>query len=309
MASIIQGGFVQNIALGADGSETKTVDPWTEQLWDIHRRIRDYYRKLLFSKPQGLRRLSEYDLQLYISKQVVEFAFQYGDLFDPTGSKKHSSYLTEDNTDFIQEWKQIAEAVDCLDAGDVELLINPRLNPSQDQEDDVKSVISTKLQKFTIPVPLLPDSSVKQAGSQTIELFLQPTSLAGWIWLLIARDITSSVTYSPCTGNRVFPGGEQERLSKRLAASCGREVPNISPLGRKMIHCSRNCAQRYYRKNQTYKRNATSRAVFSSDTEAINASNFKYGTPAGEAEFLNEDLPNTRAASKTFPPLPHWVRG
>ena len=44
MTSIIQGGFVQNIALGTDGSETKTVDPWTEQLWDIHRRIRDYNR-------------------------------------------------------------------------------------------------------------------------------------------------------------------------------------------------------------------------------------------------------------------------
>ena len=60
--------------------------------------------------------------------------------------------------------------------------------------------------------------------------------------------------------------------------------------------------------SQTYKRNATSRAAFSSDTEAINASNFKYGTPAGEAEFLKEDLPNTRADSKTLPPLPHWVR-
>ena len=309
MTFIIQNGFVQNIALGADGSETKTLDPWAEQLWDIHRRIRDSYRKLLFSKPQGLRRLSEYDLQLYIAKQVVEFSFQYGDLFDPTGSKNHSSYLTEDNTDFIQEWKQIAEAVDCLDAKDVELLINPRLNPFQSQEDDMKSVISTKLQKFTIPVPLLPDSSVKQPDAQAIELFLQPTSLAGWIWLLIARDITSSVTYSPCTGNRAFPGGEQERLSKRLAASCGREVPNISPLGRKMIHCSRVCAQRYYRKNQAYKRNAKTEAVFSSDTEAIKASNFKYGTPAGEAEFLNEELSDNRAAPKTSPPLPHWVRG
>ncbi len=309
MTFIMQGGFVQNIALGVDGAESKTLDPWSAQLWDIHRRIRDCYRKLLFSKPQGLRRLSEYDLQLYISKQVVEFVFQYGDLFDPTGSKKHSRYLTEDNTDFIQEWKQIAEAVDCLDAGDVEILVNPRLSPPHDQEDDMKSVISTKLQKFTIPIPLLPDSSVKQPDSQTMEFFLKPTCLAGWLWLLIARDLTSSVTYSPCTGNRVLPGGEQERLSKRLAVSCGREVPNISPLGRKMIHCSRVCAQRYYRKNQTYKRNAESGAVFSSDTEAINASNFKYGTPAGEAEFLNEDLPNTRAASKTSPPLPHWVRG
>jgi len=309
MTFIIQSGFVQNIALGADESDSRILDPWTEQFWDIHRRIRDYYRKLLFSKPQGLRRLSEYDLQLYISKQVVDFAFQYGDLFDPTGKKKHSSYLTEDNAAFIQEWKQIAEAVDCLDAGNVESLINPGLNPSQDREADGKSVISTKLQKFTMPILLIPDSIVKESDSQTMELSLQPTSLAGWIWLLIARDITSSITYSPCTGNRVLPGGEQERLSKRLAASCGREVPNISPLGRNMIHCSRVCAQRYYRKNQTYKRNAESGAIFSSGKEVLSASNFKYGTPAGEAEFLNEDLPNTRATAKTSPPLPHWVRG
>ena len=81
MPLTILNGFVQNITLGADESETRTLDPWNEQLWDVHRRIRDFYRKLLFSKPQGLRRLSEYDLQLYISKQVVEFVFQYGDLF------------------------------------------------------------------------------------------------------------------------------------------------------------------------------------------------------------------------------------
>ena len=308
MPLTIHNGFVQNITLGADESETRTLDPWNEQLWDVHRRIRDFYRKLLFSKPQGLRRLSEYDLQLYISKQVVEFVFQYGDLFDPTGNKKHSSYLTEDNTGFIQEWKQIAEAVDCLDTGDVELLINPRLNSSQEQEADGKSVISTKLQKFTMPVPLPTDSLVKQPDSQTMELSLQPTSLAGWIWLLIARDITNSVTYSPCTGNRVLPGGEQERLSKRLAASCGREVPNISPLGRKMMHCSKACAQRYYRKNQTHKRDAEAKAVFASEIQALDVSNFKYGTPVGEAEFSHEDLSDTRAVAKTSPPLPHWVR-
>ena len=305
----IPSGFVQKIAQEKEASPTRLLNPWEEQLWDVHRQMRDVYRSSLLSKPQGLRRLSGYDLKLYISKQIVDFTSQYGDLFDSTGSKKQSSYLTEDNTNFIQEWKQIAEAVNCLDAGDVELLINPRLNPSQDREADGKSVISTKLQKFTMPVPLPPDSLVKQPDSQTMELCLQPTSLAGWIWLLIARDITNSVTYSPCTGNRVFPGGEQERLSKRLAASCGREVPNISPLGRKMIHCSKACAQRYYRKNQTHKREVEAKAVFASEIQALDVSNFKYGTPVGEAEFLNEDLSDTRAVAKTSPPLPHWVRG
>ena len=75
-----------------------------------------------------------------------------------------------------------------------------------------------------------------------------------------------------------------------------------------MIHGSKACAQRYYRKNQTHKRDAEAKAVFASEIQALDVSNFKYGTPVGEAEFLNEDLSDIRAVAKTSPPLPHWVR-
>ena len=304
----IPSGFVQKIAQEKEDSPTRVLNPWEEQLWDIHRQMRDAYRSSLLSKPQGLRRLSGYDLKLYISKQIVDFTSQYGDLFDSTGSKKQSSYLSEDNAVFIEEWKQIADAVECIDSGDIEMLTTSHISPFHKTAVAGYSLLSVKLQQFAIPALVTPYLRSVKKPHQELQLLMRPISLAGWVWLLIARDIADGITYSPCTGNKFLLGGERERLSRRLALPCGREVPNFSPMGRKMMHCSRVCSQRYYRKKQTQKKNILSGETITLEAETRNTSNFKYGTPAGEAEFLNESAMGTSKEFRILPPLPHWVR-
>ncbi|GEM_PF-2623326 len=308
MAFEISSGFVQKIAQEKEDSSARLLNPWEEQLWDIHRQMRDAYRSSLLSKPQGLRRLSEYDLKLYISKQIVDFTSQYGDLFDSTGNKKQSSYLSEDNTVFIEEWKQIADAVDCIDVGDIEMLTISQLSAFHKTAINGYSSLSVKLQQFAIPALVTSHSRSVKESHKELQLLMRPTSLAGWVWSLIARDIADGITYSPCTGNTFLPGGEKERLSKRLAVPCGREVPNFSPMGRKMMHCSRVCSQRYYRKKQTQQKNVLSGEIITLEAETRNINNFKYGTPAGEAEFLNEFTKRMPKELRTLPPLPHWVR-
>ena len=89
------------------------------------------------------------------------------------------------------------------------------------------SLISLKLQQYTTV-----DFVKRLKTSSNRTMALRPTSLAGWVWALICRDVVENITYTKCSGFEI----------------CGRELPNLTPSGKMILHCSGTCQKRASRK-------------------------------------------------------------
>ncbi len=134
--------------------------------------------------------------------------------------------------DWWKEWCDISSAVETINFG------------NQDDLSTLGSLlVPKKLHQFAV-LDWIPSQSQKglAGGHQWKNIYI-PLSLAGWIWLLIARDIFEGVSYLPCTGIKHFQESLDDSQKKNLA--CDREVPSISPPGGKPKYCSVACAQRH----------------------------------------------------------------
>ena len=117
--------------------------------------------------------------------------------------------------DWWSEWCDIALAV--------EIVISA--NPSK-VTALCSDVLVHKLKHFAVLEWSLHESSEE---ANKLKGTYKPLSLAGWLWMLIARDVFEGISYSPCAGN---------------SEDCSREVPSISPSGGRPKYCSAACAQK-----------------------------------------------------------------
>ena len=117
--------------------------------------------------------------------------------------------------DWWSEWCDIALAVEIVISG----------NPSK-VTALCSDVLVHKLKHFAVLEWSRHESSEEASKSKGT---YKPLALAGWLWLLIARDVFEGISYSPCAGN---------------SEDCSREVPSISPSGGQPKYCSAACAQK-----------------------------------------------------------------
>ena len=134
--------------------------------------------------------------------------------------------------DWWKEWCDISAAVETIKSGNQDDLITLG-----------SLLVPQKLHHFSV-LEWVPSRSQKglASGHQWKSRY-RPLSLAGWIWLLIARDVFEEISYLPCTGVKHFQESSDD--SQKMSLDCDREVPSSSPLGGKPKYCSVACAQRH----------------------------------------------------------------
>lgn len=196
-----------------------TFEPWREKHWDLHRRINNRWESV---SNQATGRLEPSQ----VTKAVLEFARVYGDFFDPDGCENIASYLSylryggsRYNRYWVQEWDDIKWALTLIDAGQNTILMDEKHPRSKEGS----AILNWKLQQFSVP-----DLRKKRKLSSSWSIGLIPTCLAGFVWILIARDALDGVIYKPCKG----------------FDKCGREVPSRTPTGKATKYCSDRCKQR-----------------------------------------------------------------
>ncbi len=211
-------------------SDGKWFDPWISQHWDLHRRVAERYRNL----PAHLTAND-------IFFAVENFKTLYGDLFIPGEVSRHLSRTGAEvptldaavkGSKFLVEWRDIAEAIELIEDEQGNSLLDkeakevmPSFSYNKDQVPN--SVISLKIQQYTSV------EFVKRLQTSTNRtMAIRPTSLAGWIWALICRDVVENIDYKDCSGFDI----------------CGRELPNLTPGGKMALHCSGSCQKRASRK-------------------------------------------------------------
>ena len=225
------GGPKQKLFVGksdfqnSNGSVNAPVfDPWKEKHWDLHRRIGNKWELITSQTPGKLE-------PAQVSKAVLDFAQKYGDFFDPDGGENIASYLaylrhggSRYNRFWVQEWEDIRQALALIEEGKEYLLMGVNWSGLRAELPS----LNLKLQQFTVP-----EMRKKRSGSSKWAVGILPTCLAGFIWILIERDVLDGVTYKPCVGFE----------------NCGREVPSTTPKGKSTKYCSERCKQREkYRK-------------------------------------------------------------
>jgi len=217
-------GFRQSL------TESEYFDPWESQYWDFHRRIADWYREL----PTHLTTKD-------VFARMTNFNKVYGDLFHSEeidsnfsriGSEKSIVEAAVIGSKFLVEWRDISRAIQLIDDGDGKILLDEEAREampffSYKSAQVSKSLISLKLQEYTAI-----DFVKRLKTSSNRTMALRPTSLAGWVWALICRDVVENITYTECSGFEI----------------CGRELPNLTPAGKTTLHCSGTCQKRASRK-------------------------------------------------------------
>ena len=207
----------------------KWLDPWISQHWDLHRRVAERYRNLPVH-------LTTNDIFL----AVENFKMIYGDLFIPGEisnyiSRTGSEILTFDavkGAKFLVECRDIAKAIELIDDGQGNALLDQEAKEvmpffSYNEDQFPSSFISLKIQQYTSV-----DFVKRLQTSMNRTMAIRPTSLAGWIWSLICRDVVDNIDYKDCSGFDM----------------CGRELPNLTPGGKMALHCSGSCQKRASRK-------------------------------------------------------------
>jgi len=227
----LTGGPKQKLLVGksdfqnSNGAASSPVfDPWTEKHWDLHRRVGDKWKLITHQSPGKLD-------PAQVSKAVLDFVKIYGDFFDPDGCENIASYFahlryggSRYNRFWVQEWEDIRLALTLIEEGKEYLL----MDVNQSRLTTNFPTINLKLNQFTVP-----EMQKKRLSSSKWTVGILPTCLAGFIWILIARDALDGVTYRSCVGFE----------------KCGREVPSITPMGKSTKYCSEKCKQREkYRK-------------------------------------------------------------
>ena len=220
-------GFRQSL------SDSEYFDPWESQYWDFHRRIANWYREL----PTHLTTKE-------VFTRMTNFNKLYGDLFNSeeidsnfsrVGSEKSIVDAAVIGSKFLVEWRDISRAIQLIDDGDGKVLLDVEAQEampffSYKSAQVSKSLISSKLQEYTAI-----DFVKRLKTSSNRTMALRPTSLAGWVWSLICRDVVENITYTECSGFEI----------------CGRELPNLTPSGKTTLHCSGTCQKRASRKKAT----------------------------------------------------------
>ena len=217
-------GFRQSIP------DSEYFDPWESQNWDFHRRIAGWYREL----PVHLTTKE-------VSTRMRNFNKLYGDLFNSeeinssfsrVGSEKSITDAAVVGSKFLVEWRDISRAIQLIDDGDGQVLLDAEVQEampffSYNSTQVSNSLISIKLQQYTTV-----DFVKRLKTSSNRTMALRPTSLAGWVWALICRDVVENITYTKCSCFEI----------------CGRELPNLTPSGKMILHCSGTCQKRASRK-------------------------------------------------------------
>ena len=125
--------------------------------------------------------------------------------------------------DWWKEWCDISSAVETINS---------------ENQDDLSTLgsllVPQKLHHFAVLDWSRRESSQDTNRANKWKGTYRPLSLAGWIWLLIARDVFEEISYLPCAGVK----------HSRASLDCDREVPSISPVGGKPKYCSVACAQK-----------------------------------------------------------------
>lgn len=166
---------------------------------------------------------------------ALEFAEDFGHLFI---KNSYNSVLNRETqkkptlADWQAEFKLIGEMAELVDGGKPELLTQTPARQTleelgysaqwisdHDYWNNSQPLIQRKLDYQCSPQ--IVDISRNNSGNYQTQLV--PESLAGFLWLLVARDAADAITYSLCEG-------------------CGiREVPGISPSGQRTQYCKDAC--------------------------------------------------------------------
>ena len=134
--------------------------------------------------------------------------------------------------DWWSEWCDIALAVEIVISG----------NPSK-VTALCSDVLVHKLKYFAVLEWSRREASDETNHANKWKCTYKPLSLAGWLWLLIARDVFEEISYLPCAG--IKHSQESSDDSSKNYLDCDREVPSISPVGGEPKYCSVSCAQRH----------------------------------------------------------------
>ena len=219
-----------------------TFDPWIQRYWDMHRRINEDFS--VFRGDVKVDRFGEF---------VKSFVGIYGDLFNSipdtqtlktwlvelteisyaVGVLKEVERLQNEANNFYAMTQVQTMAVQVFARRAIEAAVNARDQEAEELRgslceldcvdiSDAAGLVARKLKKYTAlgTVKQLPDSLFSQSP--------KPNCLAGWLWLLIARDLFNGITYERCTGK----GSDQ--------LSCSREIPSVIPAGANSTKCF-NC--------------------------------------------------------------------